>query len=131
MHGVRVCGAFTRKLTQQTKQSKTGNAGCWFDTATIVTNVRNFPHSRGFVVGILKSYLGLSASLYSTLYAATLAPDAVTLLLVLGLGPAAVSAVLAGLINYVPYVEACEAPGYGARSGGGGDDALVLTTERR
>jgi hypothetical protein len=61
-----------------------GNAGTWFDTAALVTNVRNFPNSRGYVVGILKSFLGLSASVYTTIYVAAFAPDAVTFLLVLG-----------------------------------------------
>lgn len=31
-----------------------GNSSTWFDTACVVTNVRNFPHDRGTVVGILK-----------------------------------------------------------------------------
>ena len=35
-----------------------GNSGTWFDTAVLVTNVRNFPDDRGTVVGILKSFLG-------------------------------------------------------------------------
>jgi hypothetical protein len=49
-----------------------------------VTSVRNFPNSRGYVVGILKSFLGLSASIYTTIYVTAFAPDAVTFLLVLG-----------------------------------------------
>ncbi|GLI60590.1 hypothetical protein VaNZ11_002750 [Volvox africanus] len=50
-----------------------GNSSTWFDTASIVTNVRNFPHDRGTVVGILKAFVGLSASIYSSVYAATFA----------------------------------------------------------
>ncbi|GIL65871.1 hypothetical protein Vafri_19517 [Volvox africanus] len=50
-----------------------GNSSTWFDTASIVTNVRNFPHDRGTVVGILKAFVGLSASIYSSIYAATFA----------------------------------------------------------
>lgn len=73
-----------KALSVTTVHKPPGNAGTWFDTAAIVTNVRNFPNSRGFVVGILKSFLGLSASLYTTLYLAFLAPDAVTFLLVAG-----------------------------------------------
>jgi hypothetical protein len=45
--------------------------------------VRNFPNSRGFVVGILKSFLGMSASIYTTVYIAFFAPDAITFLLLL------------------------------------------------
>jgi hypothetical protein len=135
--------------------------GVWYDTTSIVTNVRNFPRSRGYVVGrgpqpalplafparlptmracpespaalpfagpsasraaavparllarraaecaqartraqnlsmkhppthaqtqvgILKSFLGLSASIFTTIYMAAFAPDAVTFLLVMG-----------------------------------------------
>ncbi|GBF87528.1 MFS general substrate transporter [Raphidocelis subcapitata] len=85
-----------------------GNMGVWYDTTAIVTNVRNFPRSRGYVVGILKSFLGLSASIYTTVYTAAFAPDAVTFLLVLGLAPAAICSVLSLFVNYVPFVEACE-----------------------
>jgi hypothetical protein len=49
-----------------------------------VTNVRNFPNARGYVVGVLKSFLGLSASIYTTMYMAAFEPDAVTFLLVMG-----------------------------------------------
>jgi len=31
--------------------------GTWLDTSTLVTNLRNFKNSRGFVVGVLKSFL--------------------------------------------------------------------------
>eukprot|EP00798_Chlamydomonas_sp_ICE-L_P030442 gene30442-35452_t len=40
-----------------------GNSGTWFDTAALVTNVRNFPDDRGTVVGILKAFLGPSGTL--------------------------------------------------------------------
>lgn len=46
-----------------------GNMGTWYDTSAIVTSVRNFPNDRGFVVGVLKSFLGLSSSLYTSIYA--------------------------------------------------------------
>lgn len=45
--------------------------------------VVNFPNSRGYAVGILKSFAGLSASIFTTVYMAVLAPDAVSFLLVL------------------------------------------------
>lgn len=44
--------------------------GTWLDTTTLVTNVRNFPNDRGFVVGVLKSFLGLSSSIYTSVYIA-------------------------------------------------------------
>lgn len=47
----------------------TGNMGTWYDTSSLVTSVRNFPNERGVVVGVLKSYLGLSSSIYTSVYA--------------------------------------------------------------
>ena len=32
--------------------------GTWYDTACLVTNVRNFPNNRGTVVGLLKACVG-------------------------------------------------------------------------
>lgn len=46
-----------------------GNMGVWFDTSALVTSVRNFPNDRGFVVGVLKSFLGLSSSIFTSIYA--------------------------------------------------------------
>lgn len=46
-----------------------GNMGTWYDTSSLVTSVRNFPNDRGFVVGVLKSFLGLSSSIYTSIYA--------------------------------------------------------------
>jgi hypothetical protein len=49
--------------------SPPGNAGTWFDTSALVTSVRNFPNDRGMVVGVLKSFLGLSSSIFTSIYA--------------------------------------------------------------
>jgi hypothetical protein len=43
--------------------------GTWYDTSALVTSVRNFPNDRGFVVGVLKSFLGLSSSIFTSIYA--------------------------------------------------------------
>ena len=64
-----------------------GNAGTWMDTSCLVTNVRNFPSARGHAVGLLKSFLGLSASLYTAVYVALLAPHVEDFLLLLALAP--------------------------------------------
>jgi hypothetical protein len=71
--------------------------------------VRNFPNERGFVVGVLKSFLGLSSSVYTSIYVAFFEPDAVAFLLLLALLPTVLSALLSLGLNYVPYVEASEA----------------------
>lgn len=39
-----------------------GNGGAWADTAYLVSNVKNFPSSRGAVVGVLKAAVGLSGA---------------------------------------------------------------------
>ncbi|GFR39689.1 hypothetical protein Agub_g164, partial [Astrephomene gubernaculifera] len=83
-----------------------GNSSTWFDTTCIVTNVRNFPRDRGTVVGILKAFVGLSASIFSAVYAAAFAPagpqGAVRFLAFLGCVPPLLTAGLTAAINLVP-----------------------------
>ncbi|KAG2496084.1 hypothetical protein HYH03_005688 [Edaphochlamys debaryana] len=79
-----------------------GNSSTWFDTAAVVTNVRNFPRDRGTVVGILKAFVGLSASVYSSIYAAEFQPDAVGFLDFIGSAPAVLLLILISLMNLVP-----------------------------
>jgi MFS family permease len=99
-----------------------GNSGVWLDASVLVTNVRNFPSDRGTVVGFLKAFLGLSASLWALPYAALLAPDVDAYLLLLAIAPALVIVAASLLVNHVPFVEACELEeaGGGAAGGGGG-----------
>eukprot|EP00879_Flechtneria_rotunda_P016105 GHRR01016846.1.p1 GENE.GHRR01016846.1~~GHRR01016846.1.p1 ORF type:complete len:649 (+),score=200.09 GHRR01016846.1:867-2813(+) len=85
-----------------------GNTGTWFDTSALVTNVRNFPNDRGFVVGVLKSFLGLSSSIYTTLYMTAFEQDAVKFLLMLAFVPPALGIIMSLGLNYVPYVETSE-----------------------
>ena len=66
------------------------NSGAWMSTAVLVTNMRNFPLSRGAVAGILKGYSGLSAAVYTAIYTGTLHGSAASLLLFLTLGVAVV-----------------------------------------
>jgi hypothetical protein len=62
------------------------NGGAWMATAVLVTNMRNFPLSRGAVAGILKGYSGLSAAVYTELYTGVLRDSPINLLLFLTLG---------------------------------------------
>ncbi|KAK8618970.1 hypothetical protein V6N13_132943 [Hibiscus sabdariffa] len=62
------------------------NSNAWFGTAVLVTNMRNFPLSRGTVSGILKGYSGISAAVYTVLYSLLLEQSASKLLLFLTLG---------------------------------------------
>lgn len=59
-------------------------------------------------MGILKAFLGLSASIYSTMYLATYAPDAVNFLYVLSVGPPIVALVLSLFVNLVPHRTAAD-----------------------
>lgn len=58
----------------------------WIGTAVLVTNMRNFPASRGTVAGILKGYVGLSAAVFTEVYTMLLDGSASKLLLFLALG---------------------------------------------
>ncbi|KAJ4957518.1 hypothetical protein NE237_024629 [Protea cynaroides] len=62
------------------------NSSAWFSTAVLVTNMRNFPLSRGTVAGILKGYSGISAAVYTEIYSSLLQNSSSKLLLFLTLG---------------------------------------------
>ncbi|PIN03594.1 Monocarboxylate transporter [Handroanthus impetiginosus] len=62
------------------------NSNAWLGTAVLVTNMRNFPLSRGTVAGILKGYVGLSAAVFTEVYTMVLNGSPSSLLLLLALG---------------------------------------------
>ncbi|PIN08032.1 Monocarboxylate transporter [Handroanthus impetiginosus] len=62
------------------------NSSAWLGTAVLVTNMRNFPLSRGTVAGILKGYVGLSAAVFTEVYTMVLNGSASSHLLLLTLG---------------------------------------------
>ncbi|CAA2995625.1 NUCLEAR FUSION DEFECTIVE 4-like [Olea europaea subsp. europaea] len=62
------------------------NSNAWFSTAVLVTNMRNFPRSRGSVAGIIKGYGGLSAAVYTEIYSILLKNSSSKLMLFLALG---------------------------------------------
>ncbi|CAL5224648.1 g7366 [Coccomyxa viridis] len=64
------------------------NGSNWIDTACIATNVHNFPGDRGSVVGVLKALVGMSASIFTTIYVAGFRPEALSFLLFSAVGPA-------------------------------------------
>ncbi|KAF5946767.1 hypothetical protein HYC85_016995 [Camellia sinensis] len=61
------------------------NSGAWLGTAVLITNMRNFPVSRGTVAGILKGYVGLSAAVYTEIFGILLHNSSAKLLLFLTL----------------------------------------------
>ncbi|KAF5725854.1 protein NUCLEAR FUSION DEFECTIVE 4-like [Tripterygium wilfordii] len=62
------------------------NSSAWLTTAVLVTNMRNFPLSRGTVAGILKGYGGLSAAVFTEIYSILLHGSSSKLLMFLALG---------------------------------------------
>ena len=57
------------------------------------------------MIGILKALLGLSASVYTSLYVAFLEPHQADFLLLLAIGPSVMALLLAPLINFVPFIQ--------------------------
>ncbi|GAV82071.1 Nodulin-like domain-containing protein [Cephalotus follicularis] len=62
------------------------NSSAWLSTAVLVTNMRNFPLSRGSVAGILKGYGGLSAAVFTEVYSMLLHNSSSKLLMFLAIG---------------------------------------------
>ncbi|XP_027330191.1 protein NUCLEAR FUSION DEFECTIVE 4-like [Abrus precatorius] len=62
------------------------NSCAWLSTAVLVTNMRNFPVSRGTVAGILKGYAGLSAAVFTEIYSVVLHNSSPKFLLFLAIG---------------------------------------------
>jgi hypothetical protein len=78
------------------------NGGTWLEAAALTTCISNFETERGAVVGILKSFLGLSASMYTTMYV-TLCPRPIDFLLLLAIVPTAIALIASLGINLVPF----------------------------
>jgi len=58
--------------------------------------------------GVLKTFLGLSASILSSIYATCFTPKGVDFLLFLAVGPALLGLLVVPLMNHVPHVEGNE-----------------------
>ncbi|KAJ4813772.1 Major facilitator superfamily protein [Rhynchospora pubera] len=61
------------------------NSSAWLITTVLVANMKNFPHSRGTVSGILKGYVGLCAAVLTQLYSGILDESPTNLLILLAL----------------------------------------------
>ena len=85
-----------------------GNGGTWYDTSPLTTNLRNFPASRGTVVGLVKACIGLSASLYTAWYNGYFLGDPGAFMLFLAFVPSIVTLCLMPLVNFVPYLQKSE-----------------------
>lgn len=78
------------------------NGGTWLEAAALTTCVSNFETERGAVVGILKAFLGLSASVYTTLYV-TLCREPLDFLRLLAVVPTAIALFASLGVNLVPF----------------------------
>ncbi|KAI5065508.1 hypothetical protein GOP47_0020203 [Adiantum capillus-veneris] len=58
---------------------------------TLLTNVSNFPKSRGHVSGLLKGFNGLCSAIFAQIYITFFAPDQAAYLLIIAVGPTVVS----------------------------------------
>eukprot|EP00246_Nothoceros_aenigmaticus_P009872 TRINITY_DN2587_c0_g2_i1.p1 TRINITY_DN2587_c0_g2~~TRINITY_DN2587_c0_g2_i1.p1 ORF type:complete len:560 (+),score=49.47 TRINITY_DN2587_c0_g2_i1:111-1790(+) len=78
------------------------NTATWFNTAVLVTCMRNFPHSRGTVVGILKGFVGLSGAIFTQLFSSFFNKNAESLLLFLAVAPVGVCLIAMWFVRPAP-----------------------------